>query len=162
MADDVVKTPRTDAIKAELYREFPEPITNARKLLYYIAAAETYGQACREMEMEINRRRGDPCTRLHNLCEGLEADKQNSPYSAESWDELIAENDRLRRELSSAEARALAAENEAALWKGRYDYLRALHVPDFASLFTYCIANDVRYDEEVDRRRALLNERGNG
>lgn len=37
--------------------------------------------------------------RLHNLCDWLEKQKHDSPYSAEAWDELQAENDRLRIEL---------------------------------------------------------------
>jgi hypothetical protein len=33
---------------------------------------------------------------LHNLCNFLEDQKNDSPYSAEAWDELQKENDRLR------------------------------------------------------------------
>ncbi|NOU20414.1 MAG: hypothetical protein HOO93_01255 [Methyloglobulus sp.] len=45
-------------------------------------------------------REKDPVKRLHNLCDFLEQQKHESPYSAESWDELQAENDRLRWELA--------------------------------------------------------------
>lgn len=37
--------------------------------------------------------------RLHKLCDFLEKQKNESPYSAESWDELQAENDNLRAEI---------------------------------------------------------------
>jgi len=42
----------------------------------------------------------DPVKRLHNLCDFLEEQKHESPYSSESWDELQAENNRLITELS--------------------------------------------------------------
>lgn len=42
----------------------------------------------------------DPSKRLRNLCDFLEEQKQNSPYSAKSWDELQAENEKLRQELA--------------------------------------------------------------
>ena len=38
--------------------------------------------------------------RLHRLCDFLEKQKHDSPYSAESWDELQAENNQLRTELA--------------------------------------------------------------
>jgi len=38
--------------------------------------------------------------RLHNLCSFLEHEKNDSPYSSESWDELQDENNRLRTELA--------------------------------------------------------------
>jgi hypothetical protein len=41
----------------------------------------------------------DPVIRLNRLCDWLEEKKNDSPYSAESWDELQSENDRLRLEL---------------------------------------------------------------
>ena len=38
--------------------------------------------------------------RLHNLCDFLEEQKHDSPYSAESWHELQTENNRLTTELA--------------------------------------------------------------
>jgi hypothetical protein len=32
------------------------------------------------------RNKADPVTRLHNLCDALEEEKESSPYSAEAWD----------------------------------------------------------------------------
>ena len=41
----------------------------------------------------------DPIKRLRNLCDFLDEQKNDSPYSAESWDELQAENNKLRDDL---------------------------------------------------------------
>jgi hypothetical protein len=41
----------------------------------------------------------DPLTRLNRLCDFLEEQKNESPYSAEAWHELQNENNRLRVEL---------------------------------------------------------------
>jgi len=53
------------------------------------------------LEQELNARKGDPTTRLHNICAALEEDKGNSPYTAEAWDQLDAENQNLRRTLAA-------------------------------------------------------------
>jgi len=42
----------------------------------------------------------DPLTRLNRLCDFLEEQKNESPYSAEGWQELQNENNRLRIELA--------------------------------------------------------------
>jgi len=38
--------------------------------------------------------------RLHKLCDFLDEQKHDSPYSAESWHELQTENNRLTTELA--------------------------------------------------------------
>lgn len=55
---------------------------------------------------EINRRKGNPVTRLHNLCEGLE---DVEPYGLEEWNRIDTENADLRKraELAEAERNAL-------------------------------------------------------
>ena len=42
----------------------------------------------------------DPIKQLRNLCDFLESQKNDSPYSADAWDELHAENCGLRRDLT--------------------------------------------------------------
>ena len=42
----------------------------------------------------------DPLTRLNRLCDFLEEQKNESPYSSEAWQQLQDENTRLRIELA--------------------------------------------------------------
>ncbi len=48
-----------------------------------------------------------PSQRLRNICDYLEEQKQDSPYSAESWDELMEENEKLRSETKQIVAGAI-------------------------------------------------------
>jgi hypothetical protein len=43
----------------------------------------------------------DPVKRLHNLCDWMESQKDDSPYSVEAWEDLQSENDRLRQEIKN-------------------------------------------------------------
>lgn len=43
---------------------------------------------------------------------------------------------------------------EAQLGAARYEYLRKLNPREFTALTLFCITADVRFDEEVDRRRS--------
>jgi chromosome segregation ATPase len=74
------------------------------------------------LDAEINRRKGDPRTRLHNLCEGLERDKHDSPYSAESWDQLTEENNQLRRDLTASIEARKEVERERDVWERTASY----------------------------------------
>ncbi len=57
---------------------------------------------------EINRRKGDPITRLHNLTEGCE--QTSGAYDADEFHRLDDEIKRLQRQLANARERADAAE----------------------------------------------------
>lgn len=48
------------------------------------------------LRAEVDRRKGDPCTRLHNLCEAIEEEAASSVFSREEWDRIDAENVELR------------------------------------------------------------------
>lgn len=47
--------------------------------------------------------------------------------------------------------REAVLEEQRDLWKARYDLVRGLSVPDFASLFIRCVTLDKRFDDEVDK-----------
>ena len=68
-----------------------------------------------KLEAEINRRKGDPSTRLHNLCEAIAEEAHESAYSREEWERIDAENAKLRADV-------------AALRKSHADLLEALEV----------------------------------
>jgi hypothetical protein len=48
------------------------------------------------MFAEIDRRKGDPSTRLHNLCEAIAEEADGSEFSREEWERIDAENVKLR------------------------------------------------------------------
>lgn len=50
------------------------------------------------LKNELSKRKGDPTTRLHNLCAALEADRDGSEFSREEWDRIDAENVSLTHE----------------------------------------------------------------
>ena len=52
-----------------------------------------------EHDTRIVSKETDPVKRLHNLCDMLQEQQDDSPYSADAWTELEAENARLRTEL---------------------------------------------------------------
>jgi len=52
-----------------------------------------------EHDTRILSKESNPVKRLHNLCDMLQEQQDESPYSADSWSELEAENERLRVEL---------------------------------------------------------------
>lgn len=70
-----------------------------------------------EVELELARRKGDPCTRLHNICQALQDEKNGSTYGPEEWDRLSGENDDLRAQLAAAQKDA-----------ERYRWLRQFYV----------------------------------
>lgn len=45
---------------------------------------------------ELERRKEDPRTRLHNLCEAIAAEADGSEFSREEWDRIDTENATLR------------------------------------------------------------------
>lgn len=47
------KTLRTDALKAELRVKYPDPMTERQKRLYYMEAAELFGQESAQLEREL-------------------------------------------------------------------------------------------------------------
>jgi len=57
--------------------------------------AEQDRDALRE---ELSRRKGDPVTRLHNLCEGIAHDADGSEWSTEEWERIDKENSELKKE----------------------------------------------------------------
>lgn len=61
-------TPRTIRLQAELLRKYPDPLDERNKLLYYMEAAETYGQECKRMEQELET------VRDAHMANGLAAD----------------------------------------------------------------------------------------
>lgn len=68
-----------------------------------------------DLKQELDRRKGDPRTRLHNLCEALQEDLDKSPYTREEWEQVDREIVELQRKLREAEANL--AEREAELAK---------------------------------------------
>jgi len=42
----------------------------------------------------------DAAKRLHNLCDWLEKQKDDSPYDQASWDELLGDNETMRTEIA--------------------------------------------------------------
>ena len=67
------------------------------------AMAEELKIRVRELETELDVRKGDPVTRLHNLCRGLEASSVDNPYSQEEWDEVDKEIVRLKKQVRDLE-----------------------------------------------------------
>ena len=47
------------------------------------------------LEAELDRRKGDSVTRLHNICEGIGEEADKSAFSREEWDRIDKENLRL-------------------------------------------------------------------
>lgn len=60
-------------------------------------------------------------------------------------------------ELIVANARLIDRAESAAVWKRRYDYLRALPVSRFAALYTRSVVLNLRYDDIVDNEIAALS-----
>ena len=52
----------------------------------------------------------DPVKRLHNLCNAIQEQQDESPYSAGSWDKLDAENLRLRGAIHNATEKIIELE----------------------------------------------------
>lgn len=69
------------------------------------------------LTLEIDRRKGDPSTRLHNICEAVSAEADSSVFSREEWDRIDAENVALR-----AVGKA-AASLAAAVTSLEFDYI---------------------------------------
>lgn len=51
------------------------------------------------LRKELNRRKGDPVTRLHNICEGIGEEADASAFSRGEWDRIDTENQDLRKEV---------------------------------------------------------------
>ena len=62
-------------------------------------------------------RKGDPVTRFHNLCAGLQTEMDESPYSAEEWDRILED-----QRVTLKENRELRTELEQ--WKPNEEYER--------------------------------------
>lgn len=83
-------------------------------------------------------------------------------YEQQRADGAVEEMKAVYVERDEATKRADEAIADGAKWKRRYDYVRALSVPDFARLFTRCCVLNLRYDDEVDAAiaaRRLLNQK---
>lgn len=50
---------------------------------------------------EIERRKDDPVTRLHNICEAIAEEADGSEFSREEWERIDAENLSLRKQLAA-------------------------------------------------------------
>lgn len=102
-ADDLVRlAERLETRSVELGVLAVSP-TALRDLLKRLSAAESKVDALMREREEYRKEFGirqnmTATTRLHNICKGLEYDKKDSPYSAEAWDQLVAENAALMRE----------------------------------------------------------------
>lgn len=68
-----------------------------------------------DLKRELDRRKGDPRTRLHNLCEALQEDLDKSPYTREEWEQVDREIVELQHKLRATVAKL--AEREAELAK---------------------------------------------
>ena len=88
-----------DHVSANYYNPFVEVAKDIWLSLWTRLDALEAENAAMRAERE-RRNKVDPITRLHNLCDGLQYEKGESPYCAKAWDELTAENDRLRAELA--------------------------------------------------------------
>jgi predicted RNase H-like nuclease (RuvC/YqgF family) len=62
---------------------------------------ERLQQEVRRLEDEIDRRKGDPSTRLHNICQAISEEADNSVFSREEWDRIDAENVELQKRQAS-------------------------------------------------------------
>jgi hypothetical protein len=65
-------------------------------------ASETIAEQASEitaLRAELNRRKGDPVTRLHNICEAVE--EVDNAYSKEEFERLEAEIAALRRRVTT-------------------------------------------------------------
>ena len=104
------ETPRTDALDRDFATEVgSKGATVEQYHHYYMRARKLARQLERELaavkEKQAWRNKHDPVTRLHNLCDGLQREKGESPYGVKAWDELQAENDSLRKELTDLRTR---------------------------------------------------------
>lgn len=66
------------------------------------------------LKAELDRRKGDACTRLHNLCEAHQEDLDKSPYTLEEWEQVDQEIVELQRKLREAKAELAKREAELA------------------------------------------------
>lgn len=62
---------------------------------------------------ELERRKEDPRTRLHNLCEAIAAEADGSEFSREEWDRIDTENAALRAERDALKLEAQIHAQEA-------------------------------------------------
>ena len=120
------ETPRTDAYYAELrsWVEYCKQYPNMTPEQYEQCPLECDEEEfAKRLERELAavkekqtwRNKHDPVTRLHNLCDGLRWEKEESPYGVKAWDDLQVENDSLRKELAAVKADlAKAISNHAA------------------------------------------------
>jgi hypothetical protein len=113
--DDLVRELRDEAERQVCDGRFHQ----ARHLLLVAAnARESDAERIRELEAEVARRKGDPVTRLHNLCEGMEQDRHDSPYSAEAWEAQDAAYREKCAELAASRERERHLEREIEELRG--------------------------------------------
>ncbi len=55
-------------------------------------------------ELDARRKSGSASDRLHNICEALSEDMNESPFTREEWDRIDAENAALRKEIKELRA----------------------------------------------------------
>lgn len=58
-----------------------------------------------EHDTRIVNKETNPVKRLHNLCDALQEQQDDSPYSANAWRDIEIENTRLRNETCCARSR---------------------------------------------------------
>lgn len=75
---------------------------DAEQLAAAIAERDALSRQLSEAVGELNRRKGDAATRLHNICENLSEQANESPFTREEWERIDAENVALRRERDTA------------------------------------------------------------
>ena len=99
------QTPRTDAIKAELRRKHPDPLEGAQKLLYYMEAAETFGQHASAMEAAEREARAHTHNALVGVIKRDRAIKALERDNAEliellreAYDKIVAYRDHTKSE----------------------------------------------------------------
>lgn len=106
-----IPTPRTDAIKRELYSDFPT-LDDGNRLAYYMQAAERYGQELAEVERE----NADLRAQLAEVKEALAGDDYASLPSdyplARMAHTIRADHDKFRNQVIDTCKRAETAERQ--------------------------------------------------
>jgi hypothetical protein len=90
MADEHMEPLIVSALIEQGYASAPKCLVAGK------AVADMVQRRIALLDTEINRRKGDPRTRLHNLCEGIARDADGSEWSREEWERIDAENAELR------------------------------------------------------------------
>lgn len=79
-------------LKAELQRKYPDPLPKDRRLLYYMEAAEAWGQLARDLEDRLERcaeAYGEAHGRAAEMAESIRAESMPSATRRSIVDELL-------------------------------------------------------------------------